>query len=65
MDLSFRKIVLDTQRQPIIVLICSCVLAGAFLLRTEVVWDSIGGIALTVSAVTPVWSTMMAVYYIQ
>jgi hypothetical protein len=63
MDLSFWQMLLGTQ--PIVVLICPCVLAGAFLLRTEGVWDSIGGIAVTVAAVTQVWSMAMAAYYIQ
>jgi hypothetical protein len=51
--------------QPIIFLIIPCVVAGAFLLKTGGVWDSLGGITLTVSAVTQVGAMVAAAYYIQ
>ena len=51
--------------QPIVFLITPCVVAGAFLLRSGGVWDSLGGIALTFSAATQVAAMLFASYYIQ
>lgn len=51
--------------QPIVFLIAPCVVAGAFLLRTGGVWDSLGSIALTFSAITQGGALVVAAYYIQ
>jgi len=51
--------------QPIVILIAPTVIAGAFLLRSGGVWDSLGGVTLTVAAVVQVGAMVVAAYYIQ
>jgi len=51
--------------QPIVLLIGPTVIAGAFLLRTGGVWDSLGSVTLTFAAVTQVGAMVVAAYYIQ